>query len=78
MLHNKLMDSLEESDVIGRLDAETYAREVSNDKLARIGSAPGRGVGTPILGRAKDDQAVRTGRLMRGLSLSAPIVSSVM
>ena len=42
------------------------------------GSAPWRGVGTPILGQAKDDQAASAGRLMRGLSLSAPIVSSVM
>ena len=42
-----------------------------------FGSAPWRGVGTPILGRAKDGQAASGGRLMRGLSLNAPIVSSV-
>ena len=43
-----------------------------------VGSVPGRGVGTPILSRAKDDQAASAGKLMSGLSLNAPIVSSVM
>ena len=45
---------------------------------ASMGSVPGRGVGTPILSRAKDDQAASAGKLMSGLSLNAPIVSSVM
>jgi hypothetical protein len=38
LLHNKLMDPLR-SDVISGLDAETYAREVSNDKLAQYNAA---------------------------------------
>ncbi|MGY2734658.1 hypothetical protein [Sphingomonas sp. UYP23] len=48
------------------------------NEAIRTGSAPWGGVGTPILGQAKDDQAASAGRLMRGLSLNAPIVSSVM
>ena len=50
----------------------------TNADACRRGSAPRGGVGTPILGRAKDDQAASAGRLMGGLSLKVPIVSSVM
>ena len=36
LLHNKVMDSLEESDVIDGLDAQTDPAEVSHDQLARV------------------------------------------
>lgn len=36
LLHNKVMDSPEESDVIDGLDAQTDTAEVSHDQLARI------------------------------------------
>ena len=59
--------------------AEVHAERSQRARAsAPAGSAPRGGVGTPILSRAKDDQAASAGRLMRGLSLNVPIVSSVM